>query len=276
MRQAFSIIVLGLTLLPMGLAPASLHAQELDELDTPTFDSDWEFQLTPYLWLTSVDGEGTLGPLQSDVQANFGDIVDDFDVWGVMGRLEARRGRLSLFLDGMYISADKQETFTRGPVAAEFDADFELSTVELGAAYELFDHRFDDGPGGIAFEALGGGRYTHYEQALGATGLGPFGITENLGGNADWVDPFVGGRIRLDLTDTLSLRAYGDVGGFDVGDAELSWKARALLDWRVNQNISLLGGYQVYGLDFEEGSGRGRIGFDGHFHGPIFGVGLRF
>ena len=239
-------------------------------------DSTWQFQLTPYLWTPSVEADTQLGPLQSDVSANFSDIVDDFDLWGVMGRLEAHRDRLTLFADGFHTSLENDETFTQGPIAVALEADIELSTVELGASYALLDHRFDNERTGIRLEALGGGRYTRYQSELGATGLGPFGLSTSLGGTAEWVDPFVGGRVRIDVTDRLAIRVYGDAGGFGAADADLSWKARALLDWRVSENIALLGGYQVYGLDFDEGSGRGRVGFDGQLHGPIFGLGLRF
>ena len=253
-----------------------LHAQTEDAFDAAATDPGWHFQLTPYFWVSSVDADTAVGPLRSDVSASFKDIINDFDVWGIMGRLEARRGRLSLFLDGLHTSMERDELFAQGGVSARLEADIALSTVELGASYELFDHRFGNETSGLSLEALGGGRYTRYKSELEATGLGPFGLATRLGKTAEWVDPFVGGRIRLDVTDNIAIRVYGDAGGFGAADADLSWKARALLDWRVSENISLLGGYQVYGLDFEDGSGTNRVAFDGELHGPIFGIGFRF
>ncbi len=272
----FVCSILLLTTYPLCAVQAQEQAVPDISADKVFAEDDWHFQLTPYVWFTGVDADTQVGALQSEVNVDFSDIVDQFNVWGAMGRFEAQHDRLTLFVDGMYTSVDRDETFSQGPVSVQLNADFKLSTVELGATYELFDHRFDNRDTGLRLEALGGGRYTYYKSTLGAVGLGPFGLSRNIGGSADWVEPFVGARARFDLTDTLAIRAYGDIGGFDVGEADLSWKARVLLDWQLSDNLSLLGGYQAYGLDFQEGSGRGRIGFDGVFHGPIFGIGIRF
>lgn len=275
----YATVFLALMVPIADLKAQSPSAQDFGEVEHAEFDQvedGWQLQITPYFWLPSVDGDARLGPLQAEVDASFRDVLSNFNVFGAMGRIDARRDRLGLFVDGLFISVDQEQTFSRDNIAVELDADFKLSTVELGASYELFRHRYNNQSGGISLEGLGGARYTHYEQTLNATGLGPLNITTGIGGSADWVEPFVGGRVRIGLTDELAIRLYGDVGGFGVGDADLSWKARTLLDWQVTENISLLGGYQVYGLDFQEGSGPGRVGFDGHLHGPIFGVGVRF
>ena len=242
-------------------------------------DSEWKLSLTPYVWATAVDGDSTVGPFTSNIDVSFNDLIDEFDVLGGMARFEARKDKFALFLDGAYIDADTSREFTaaQGPISVRTDIDISFGYLEFGGSYRAWQHRFKNSDKTFDLEVLAGGRYTHFEQRIGVQGLGPLGLQRSLGGNADWVDPIVGARLKLDLTDNLALRAYGDVGGFGIGEAaDPSWKARALLDWQVSNNISLLGGYQVYGLDFEDGSGTGRIAFDGEFHGPIFGLDLRF
>jgi hypothetical protein len=242
-------------------------------------NSEWELSLTPYFWATAIDGDSTVGPFTSNVDVSFNDFIDEFDVVGGMARFEARKDKVALFLDGAYVDADTSREFTaaQGPTSVRTDVDIGFGYLEFGGSYRAWRHQFENSDKTFDLEVLAGGRYTHFEQSIGVQGLGPLGIQKSLGGHADWVDPIVGARARLDLTRNLALRAYGDIGGFGIGEAaDPSWKARALLDWRVSKNVSLLGGYQIYGLDFEDGGGNGRIGFDGEFHGPIFGLSLRF
>ena len=54
---------------------------------------------------------------------------------------------------------------------------------------------------------------------------GPLGITTSIGGEEDWVEPMIGGRIIYYTSDKLMFGVSGDVGGFGIGEAsDLSWK----------------------------------------------------
>jgi hypothetical protein len=269
----------------LSLVVNAAEAQSLADETTgkSAFDdgaaSEWELSLTPYFWATAIEGDSTVGPFTSNIDVSFNEFIDEFDVLGGMARFEATQGKFAFFLDGAYVDADTSREFTvaQGPVSVRTDIDIGFGYLEFGSSYRAWQYPFENSDKTFDLEVLAGGRYTHFEQSIGVQSLGPLGIQKRLGGNADWVDPIVGARIKLDLTDHLALRAYGDIGGFGIGEAaDPSWKARALLDWQITRNMALLGGYQVYGLDFEDGSGRGRIGFDGEFHGPIFGLGIRF
>ncbi|MGH7286827.1 MAG: hypothetical protein ACREI8_02275, partial [Myxococcota bacterium] len=67
------------------------------------------------------------------------------------------------------------------------------------------------------------------------------GINRDIDADSDWVDPVVGARTGIDLTEQISLSLLGDVGGFDIGSAsKFSWKANALLSWQFSESWALV------------------------------------
>src|SRR5271167_1120662 len=66
-------------------------------------DDNWHFGITPYLWFAGVSG--TVGALGHDagVHVSPGDLLSHFHI-GLMANVEARKNRLVLPLDFMWIN----------------------------------------------------------------------------------------------------------------------------------------------------------------------------
>lgn len=108
---------------------------------------------------------------------------------------------------------------------------------------------------------------------LDLPGLTTDGINRDIDADSDWVDPVVGARTGIDLTERLSLSLLGDVGGFDIGSAsKFSWKANALLSWQFAESWSLVAGYQALNVQRE----RGDADADITMKGPVVGLGFQF
>jgi hypothetical protein len=85
----------------------------------------------------------------------------------------------------------------------------------------------------------------------------------------DWVDPILGLRTRIDLTDRLFVGLLGDGGGFGIGSASHStWQAAGVVGWKLSERWSLRAGYKAVAFDRDE--------IDLTFHGPVMAVGYRF
>ena len=81
---------------------------------------------------------------------------------------------------------------------------------------------------------------------LNVPGVTLGGLDETFDATDWWIDPIVGARVRVDLTDRLGLRVWGDVGGFGIGSAaDFTWEAMGLLTWQLSRSWSLLGGYRL-------------------------------
>jgi hypothetical protein len=132
----------------------------------------------------------------------------------LMGRAEARQGRLGVCLDALHIPTGYDDV-RLGP--ATINTRSPLTVTEFGAAWQVAD----GGPA-WALDAVGGGRWTRVGNSVRfANGFGGESTT-------NWVDPFMGLGLRGAITDRWVYTLRGDVGGFDVG-SRIAWQAAATI-----------------------------------------------
>jgi hypothetical protein len=222
-------------------------------------------------------------------------VLDALDWSGIpawFSYAEARNGRVTLFNDIAYAKLSGSGDFAKtGPLGAatlsgNVSADYEQAIIEVGAAYEIWSGTHA-GWGPSAFDVLAGGRYWHQDTTVSAD----VSLNGNLGldlepgrvfarsGSVDWVDPFIGARLRQQLAPGQNLTLRGDVGGFDVG-SEFSWQVIATYDFEmcVSDNYVIDGylGYRALSVDYSQGSGTNRYEIDALQQGPVVGATLRF
>jgi hypothetical protein len=253
-----------LTLLGAWVLPA--HAGDEAKNDA------WQFEVLPYMWLPEIQGRVTAaGTGGRSVSASLHVGIDDSlklllkgQLWAGMGYLQARKRRLSLFLDVIGTHAEVDQTVTghslgpgilRRPDRTTKIAVFtDLIITEFGAAYRVAEWPGSEGTPPISIEAMAGGRYLHSANDIelrSNTLLGPVGTDAST--EADVVDPFIGGRWAIRLRDGLVLGFRGDVGGFDAG-THFTWQLASSLRYRLPFTLrsaplwSVLG-YRV--LDFD-------------------------
>lgn len=265
----------------------------------------WSLSFTTYSWLPWMSGQTGVRGRTIDVEATPVDIIKGLDwssvpVW--MSYAELRHGRLAFFNDIVYSKLAGSAGFERsrqgrvlsGTVSADVEADFTQTTLEFGTAYEVWSNGLAQTAGHTAFDVLGGVRYwrqqldVSVDVASSATLDGPLGIIDltrtgnrvsAASGTVDWVDPFVGGRLRYDAGAGQSVVMRGDIGGFGAG-SDFSWHAIATYNWQMckTDSYALDGyvGYRALSVDYSQGSGNTKYEFDAIQHGPVLGASLRF
>ncbi|HEY6921513.1 MAG TPA: hypothetical protein VI390_07930, partial [Methyloceanibacter sp.] len=94
----------------------------------------------------------------------------------------------------------------------------------------------------------------------------------------EWVDPFVGFRVRHAIGPSKELNLEGDVGGFGAG-SDFSWQVVGTYGF----DTSLCGtpfhavlGYRALAVDFSENGKFGKNGLDFVQLGPIMGATFRW
>jgi hypothetical protein len=225
----------------------------------------WTFDLTTYGWLSATDGTIGTGTLQAPVHNSFVDTIRQSDsVLSFMGRIEARSGRLGLFLDGMYSRLGYDDVRV-GPTSV--DATSTLGILEFGATWQLAEGNAWPGAS-WALDVLGGGRWTRITNEIS--------FPRGIGGSSTtgWVDPFAGLRLRGHLADRWQYTLRGDIGG-GTGGSRFAWQVIAT----VGYDFALLGlpatalvGYRALSQDFESA----KTVWDVTLHGPLIGINLRF
>ena len=72
------LAAVAVTLLSGASVPALAQSQG-QVRPTAAMDDAWHFNLVPYLWMTGIEGDVSVGPLTAPVEASFSDLLEDFD-----------------------------------------------------------------------------------------------------------------------------------------------------------------------------------------------------
>ena len=239
------------------------------QLDVGRAD-EWHFTATPYLWLAGIDGDVTVRGFESDVDVNFGDIVDVID-FGAIGHFEAKKGRWAIMSDLVYLKVSENAD-TPGPIISDIDVEVDTLVLEVGGAYTVYetDSNFFNKPMSLA--VLGGIRYTHLEVDVDITAMPAIA---DVSGSKDWVDPFVGFRSSIHWTRRWSSSVRFDIGGFGVG-SDLVYQIAAVQVYELNERLDFVFGYRWLDYDYDDGSGSTRFEFDTTLSGPLLGMNIKF
>jgi hypothetical protein len=271
-------LALTAVLLGGGLAPAS--AQGSGGAPDAAPPDAWEFSIQPYLWGAGIDGTLTTERLEVDVDVSFSDIFEALDV-GVLGTFEARRGRLSLASNLVYLKGSTDASRPVGrilPIAppGSFEADVVSQTliVEGLAGWEVLSVPLSDASDErrVALDLRGGFRVWWLDNEVDVKlrpglPIGPF--SRSFDESTDWIDFVLGARARATVTDRLTLVATGDYGGFDVGSSShRTWSIAGLVLYRITEHWDLGLGWRT--IDIE------RDVADVTMQGPLVGGRYRF
>jgi hypothetical protein len=89
------------TILVVGLICSSVYGQEeVTGLD------EWQVEVSPYFWMPSLDFDATVAGATVHLDMDFGEVLDNFDLFGFSGRIEAWKGKWGLLFDGQYVDVD--------------------------------------------------------------------------------------------------------------------------------------------------------------------------
>lgn len=232
----------------------------------------WALQITPYMWAAGLKGD--ISPFRRaptiGVEKSFSDVMDDLNFGGFVN-IWARHDRFVLSGDMMYVDTTDSHAF--GPLPAlpiaippgtivkgSVDSKQFMATLQGG-------YRVVDTPD-FTLDALAGARFWHISNDVTVSALG---MSRSYGESFGWVDPVVGMRAFLPLTERLSMQAQADIGGFGAG-AELTWSALATINYTVTDHLSVSAGYKVLDVNYDRG---GHV-YDTRLSGPVLGITLRF
>jgi opacity protein-like surface antigen len=261
------VLVLAVLVLVSVCQPAQGQGQ--------TTDADkWQLEFTSYFWFPDADFTGTMSGMSSDIKVDFKDVfdsIDDLDILAFSGRLEAWKGDWGLFLDGQYVDIKYDDSFTSPIGGVKFNMAVEDNILDFGASYMLYKVPLEDnGNRMFTFAPLGGVRYHYLKQEAKLNSV-------QIGGDEEWVEPFVGVLLKYDLAENLAAGARADYGGFGIGSAsDHTWNLWAGFDWKFKESMSLKLGYRIYDIEYSRHSGNKEFGMDGQLKGPTIGLTIAF
>ncbi|MGB3900127.1 MAG: hypothetical protein WA973_16440 [Mesorhizobium sp.] len=242
--------------------------------------SNWTLQVTPYLWAAGLDGH--ISPFRRGptigVEKSFSDVMDDLNFGGFIN-VWGRYDRFVFSGDIMYV--DTTDSHGVGPLPSlpipgvgeippGGNIDAKVDTRQFTATL-MGGYRVVDTPQ-FTLDALGGARFWYISNDVRLTGsFGPISGSVSYGESFGWVDPLVGLRAFLPLTEKLSVQAQADIGGFGAG-SDFTWSALATVNYVVNDRLSGSVGYKVLDVDYNR---NGHV-YDTRLSGPVLGMTYRF
>lgn len=216
-------------------------------------DASWQFKVTPYLWLPSIQTTvrypipGSTAAGSMDVEIGADDYIDNITL-ALLATGEIRRGRAVVMTDLFYTRFSGEQSRlrsvefggSRAAVDASLDAGTESSLTNvvwsLAAGYALMSDSTR------AIDVVGGFRYTGLDAStdwrLTATITGPGGGSQTLAasGSVDSNEPawdaIVGTRAVFALGSTRWFTPlYADIGG---GSSALTWQVVGGVGYRFS------------------------------------------
>lgn len=270
----------------------------------------WQLILTPNGFVPMMDGEITIGDIEADINLHSEEIKDSakYIDWAAAFYVELRKGKWGIFTEAMFFNVQsdvgaevEMDVFRRGVIGrilerrgidarleVDGDADIEYTQgiAELGFAYRVLNTPFKLGKREhhAIVDLIAGGRYWYFNSEVNGdidaeVTAGPISRSRSVNiseeRTRDWIDPFIGARAFVSLTDRLDLILRGDVGGFGI-NSDFAWRVTAWLEYFFTERFSAYGGYQGMGVDYSTGNGSDRFELDAVVHGPVFGIAYRF
>jgi hypothetical protein len=259
----------------------------------PPEEGNWDFAITPYIWLPAMTGEVAVNGRSVEIDTSISDLFTESDfVFAVQVELAAwYKQRFGMIFNGQWTVLKQEENSLQpgdGPpftppggglgfFPVEFDLKSNMGFFEFLGAYRVGTWDLGSGASGptLTFEPVVGLRVNHMRMKLS-----PNGNLDDVRQSKTWVDPILGGRLQLAFGSERHWRfkALGDVGGFGAG-SDLAWNIAGLLgyEWRFKRHdFDLSLGIRALSIDYEDGSGSKKFEWDVIQWGPVLALGFKF
>ena len=259
--KAYSKVVFSTLLTGLGFSQMSA-ANDTDQ---------WQYEITPYLLVAGMEGTAGVRGFTTDLDASFGDIIDNLDV-GLMGMFTARKGPWTLAFEGVYIDLSNESTspvsgpggFLTGNGKLDFSSTMYIAQGTVG--YRLVD-------GKTSVDGFGALRYTKLDVDMDVViqfdPPPPFDGSASEGDTENWLDAVVGFHVMHPVSNMVTLTGYGDIGG---GGSDLTYQLMAGVNWEFSKGYTAKLGYRYLYWDYEDDG----FVWDMAAKGPYLGLGIRF
>lgn len=262
----------------------------------------WEARITPYGWLSAINGTIDVNGRSASLALGIDDVLSHFGGGGMING--GFRWRRFLVLGDVVFARltdeVKSDSVEVGPPAASIevgprktDLTFWEVTGAFNLGYRLLDLPFPgvktpeaSDPRRLFFDAYAGVRVWWFDQELEvsipATTVGGMpvpggGRSRSVSEDALWADPQLGVVVEGRPWERFSFLLGGSVGGFGIGSAScFAWSGALEGSWHLGDHWSAVVGYRALGFDRDFHSGKIEGNLDVAMHGPLLGLSYRF
>lgn len=229
---------------------------------------EWNYQLEPYLMVTSIKGDATIGRINADdVDVDFGTILDNLDA-AAMVHFEAHHNSgWGVVFDYGFMDLGGNKKNVNGSSA---DVGIRQGVLELQALYR---NKLSNG----SLDYFAGVRWwdNDIDVDLNFSALPGDGLVKNV--KSDWLDPVIGVRWIRNIDDKWTFLAQADIGGFGIS-SDFTSSVQSGVMYRINELMTVDLKYKATWVDFEEGNTgqQDYFQYDTVTHGAVIGLAFNF
>ena len=239
--------------------------------------SDWRFIFQSQWWLPlRIKGPVEVGSTSTDMNIDLRTLLEDLN-FVIEGGFELTNDQWSFLVWGVYLNVGTDVSTTlAGGATFDTSLDFKMTIVDMVVAYRVGDWPLESSDtASLNLDLLAG--LIVWDTDLEIRERGPLGFDPGISEQDAWVDFIIGGRIGFNISDKFSASLRGEVGGFGIGSSsDLTWNITLVGEYKLSSKVGVIAGYRYLDVDWEQGSGSSRIGYDWAIHGPILGVNIHF
>ena len=240
--------------LALTVAGASTRASA--QIDT---SRHWRYDVTPYGWLTSLNGRVGVGPVATNVDLSFHDILKSLK-FGIMGYAQARHGPWFAGFDGIYASLGNNAVIAFRGDTGSLELKQKETIIQPVGGYTIGNQKW-------AVDFLGGFRYwdlsTTIDVDVTRRPTNPHTISQS------WVDATVGARFRATPYKKVHIIVGGDGG---AGGSDGTWNFYGTAGYDVWSKVALGLGYRYLSVNYESD----RFLFDTRTKGLALGASIHW
>ncbi|MCS3431798.1 hypothetical protein [Klebsiella sp. BIGb0407] len=238
----------------------------------------WVFQISPFIWAAGISGR--VAPFQRgetvEVNQSFSEVLSNLNL-GSFTNIWARNGRLVFSGNIMYADGTDRQTYNDLPafqvpgitgvipqgthISGRADSTQFMTTMMGG-------YRIKDTPH-YTLDLLGGLRYWFIRNNVRVNASHPSIGDQRVsyGEKFWWIDPLIGARGFVPVTDNISFMSEIDAGGFGIG-SEYTWSVLSTVNYTFANSLTLSAGYKAFKVNYDR---------SGHVHdilqsGPVLGL----
>lgn len=197
---------------------------------------DWKFSAEIYALGADV---GATTVLDGEYRADFDDILDNLE-FAMFGSIVAKRDKLALIANLMYVDISSSQTNERRFTTTVVDVDMEALITTMAVGWEFVDTDT------TVFHGLIGTRLLSLDTKV-SLDIDPLGVRNGSESDEFW-DLVFGIQGRTDFSDHWYLTYYADMGS---GDSESTWQLSAALGYRFS-HLDVAVGYQYLEWEFDD------------------------
>ena len=251
--MSIRLSVVGVIACLLWCAPAI--AQTAPLLSSP---DGWQFELTPYLWGSGVNGQLGIENHTADIDAPFSNILSHLH-FAAMGLADARRGKLLVVTDILYTDLRGQRA-TPGPLFSSVNPQQKMFILTPEVGYRVLESN------AASLDVVGGVRVWH----LGSKLLFQPGVLPGLDlqDSHTWFDFVAGLRAKQALPHNWWATFYGDLG---AGESTHTYQLIGTAGLDIHRRYVLVFGYRYLNVDYSQ-----LVLLNTAMKGPLFGFTIKF